>query len=87
MNNQKAPRASIIIPAFNESASIGYVIDGCAALSGDYQIIVINDGSTDGTGEILNKMSATVWELAGRDGRWEPSARQAHLMARYAIAA
>jgi glycosyltransferase involved in cell wall biosynthesis len=57
MNNRQAPRASIVIPAFNESASIGHVIDGCAALRGDYQIIVINDGSTDGTGEILDSKS------------------------------
>ena len=57
MNYQQAPRASIVIPAFNESASIGYVIDGFAAIRGDYQIIVIDDGSTDRTGEILDRAS------------------------------
>jgi glycosyltransferase involved in cell wall biosynthesis len=57
VNCPQVPRASIIIPAFNESGSIKYVIDGFAAIAGDYEIIVINDASTDGTGEILNSMS------------------------------
>jgi glycosyltransferase involved in cell wall biosynthesis len=56
MNNQ-LPKASIVIPAFNESGSIARVIDGFKTLGEDFQIIVINDGSTDATGDILNTTS------------------------------
>src|SRR4051794_34936971 len=52
------PRASIIIPAFNESASIKAVVDGFAEMARDYEIIVVDDGSTDETGEILDRMSS-----------------------------
>ena len=51
------PRASIVIPAFNESASIAHVLEGLATIPGDYQIIVVNDGSTDGTRELLENTS------------------------------
>lgn len=47
---------SIIIPVYNEEASIGRVIDEVLAVDfGSYkmEIIVINDGSTDKTGWIL----------------------------------
>ena len=42
-------RISFIIPAFNEEASIGDVLDRVAALGLDAQVIVVDDGSTDGT--------------------------------------
>jgi glycosyltransferase involved in cell wall biosynthesis len=42
-------RVSFIIPAFNEEASIGDVLDRVAALGLDRQVIVVDDGSTDGT--------------------------------------
>jgi glycosyltransferase involved in cell wall biosynthesis len=50
-----AVKLSIIIPAFNEAATIKDVIDAVKALKIDKEIIVVDDGSTDGTREILNK--------------------------------
>lgn len=41
---------SILIPAFNEAASIGKTIESCLEQSRPAdQIIVVNDASTDGT--------------------------------------
>ena len=44
---------SIIIPALNEEATIKGVVDRCLALPLETQVIVVNDGSTDKTREIL----------------------------------
>jgi glycosyltransferase involved in cell wall biosynthesis len=46
-------RVSFLIPAYNESASIGEVLDRVHALPFDKQVIVVDDGSTDGTGDLV----------------------------------
>jgi glycosyltransferase involved in cell wall biosynthesis len=46
-------RVSFLIPAFNEEATIGEVLDRIEALGRDAQVIVVDDGSTDGTAAIL----------------------------------
>lgn len=47
---------SIVIPAYNEESKIGSVLDNLAAVIGeDGEIIVVDDGSSDGTAEIVKK--------------------------------
>jgi len=46
---------SIIVPALNEEYTIQELLDRLLALPVSKQIIVINDGSDDRTGEILNQ--------------------------------
>jgi glycosyltransferase involved in cell wall biosynthesis len=53
-------RVSFLIPAYNEAATIGEVLERIAALSLDAQVVVVDDGSTDGTGEIAEAAGATV---------------------------
>ncbi|RPJ70823.1 MAG: glycosyltransferase family 2 protein [Acidobacteria bacterium] len=50
------PLLSIIVPVFNEAGTLAAVLDRlrCIALPIDREIIVVNDGSTDGTGDILS---------------------------------
>jgi glycosyltransferase involved in cell wall biosynthesis len=43
-------RTSIVIPAFNEAASIGAVVRDLTATAGWHEIIVVDDGSADDTG-------------------------------------
>lgn len=46
-------RLSIIIPVFNERATVLTVLDRVQAAGHDAEIIVVDDGSTDGSREIL----------------------------------
>jgi len=51
---------SFLIPAFNEEATIGEVLERIASLELDAQVIVVDDGSTDGTAAIAESHGATV---------------------------
>ena len=51
---------SIVIPAFNESASIAEVVGVLRAAAPWRQIIVVDDGSSDGTGDRAATAGATV---------------------------
>ena len=46
-------KLSVIIPAFNESSTIGLVLDRLSLLQSDIEVIVIDDGSNDGTLSIV----------------------------------
>ncbi|MEO6236076.1 MAG: glycosyltransferase family 2 protein [Vicinamibacterales bacterium] len=51
---------SVIIPAFNESHSIAEVVGILRAAAPWREIIVVDDGSSDGTGDIAAAAGATV---------------------------
>lgn len=52
----KPPALSVIIPAFNEAKTIRRVVDSVNSLEICKQIIVVDDGSTDGTQEAIRAM-------------------------------
>jgi glycosyltransferase involved in cell wall biosynthesis len=56
-------RVLVIIPAFNEEATIAGVIREIQSLKAGYVIVVVNDGSTDGTYEEAKKEGALVIPL------------------------
>ena len=45
-------KVSFVVPAYNEARTIGEVLGRIGALGLDTQVIVVDDGSTDGTGEV-----------------------------------
>lgn len=49
----KNPDLSVLIPALNEENTIKEVVDRVLAVPLSVEVIVVNDGSTDRTGEIL----------------------------------
>ena len=51
-------RVSFLVPAYNEAATIIQVLERVAALELDKQIIVVDDGSTDGTGDLAEQWGA-----------------------------
>jgi glycosyltransferase involved in cell wall biosynthesis len=53
-------KVSFLIPAYNEAATIGEVLDRIERLDFDKQVIVVDDGSTDETGAIAEQHGATV---------------------------
>jgi glycosyltransferase involved in cell wall biosynthesis len=53
-------RVSFLVPAYNEEATLGEVLDRIAALGLDAQVIVVDDGSTDRTAAIAEERGATV---------------------------
>ena len=54
---------SIVIPAYNESDAIAGVIDVLRSAGPWHQIIVVDDGSSDGTGDRAAAAGATVVKL------------------------
>jgi glycosyltransferase involved in cell wall biosynthesis len=52
------PRVSVIMPAYNHAAYIRQAIDSVLAQSfGDFELIVHDDGSMDGTADVLRSMA------------------------------
>jgi glycosyltransferase involved in cell wall biosynthesis len=49
---------SFLIPAYNEAATIGEVLERIDALGLDTQIVVVDDGSTDATASIVEAFAA-----------------------------
>jgi glycosyltransferase involved in cell wall biosynthesis len=54
------PDLTILIPALNEEATIREVLERCLAVPLSKQIVVINDGSTDSTAEILKAFGEKI---------------------------
>ena len=48
-------RLSIVIPVYNEAATVGALIDRVRELPIDKELIIVNDGSRDGTREALRR--------------------------------
>lgn len=56
-------KTALIIPAYNEEASIGVLLDEVRTCLPDIHVIVVSDGSMDGTVAIAQKHGATVLDL------------------------
>lgn len=53
-------KISVVIPAYNEGAVIGKTVDRIRELYPDYEIIVVNDGSSDNTSQEAEQAGARV---------------------------
>lgn len=59
----RIPRVSIVIPVYDERECLPALLDEvAAAMSGvedAYEVVLVDDGSTDGSGELLDEVSAS----------------------------
>lgn len=71
MSQGLRPEVTVLVPALNEQATIGEVIDRLLALPMATQIIVVDDGSTDNTPQILQSYGERILVLtnATRGGK------------------
>ncbi|MDJ0783396.1 MAG: glycosyltransferase family 2 protein [Desulfosarcinaceae bacterium] len=56
-----AATVSIIIPAFNESHCIGHLIESIKELYPHFEVVVVDDGSSDATAQVAAAAGATVY--------------------------
>jgi dolichol-phosphate mannosyltransferase len=54
-----AERALVIVPTYNERENIRRLIDAVLRQDGRIEMLVVDDGSPDGTGEIVQEIQAT----------------------------
>src|ERR1700742_3328257 len=72
-------RISTIIPAYNSATTIARAVDSAAAQNfDDQEIIVVNDGSTDGTAGILESYGREIIAIS-QPNRGRAAARNAGL--------
>jgi O-antigen biosynthesis protein len=62
---EQHPKVSVVVPAYNAAATLGACLDSLAHLNyPDYETVVVDDGSTDSTGEVAAR--AGVRALRGQ---------------------
>jgi glycosyltransferase involved in cell wall biosynthesis len=63
----KTPSISVFFPAYNDAGTIASLVvladKTCRQLTDDYEVIVVNDGSPDHTGDILAELAAKYANL------------------------
>lgn len=69
MENSKENTVTILIPAYNEAATIKETVQAVIALPNVNQVIVINDGSEDATGQLAREAGAEVVNLSQNLGK------------------
>lgn len=63
LHNQpsKRPDVTVLLPAYNEAKIIGDIVRQIRKIYPDYEVLVIDDGSTDNTTQVALDAGANVW--------------------------
>ncbi len=69
------PRAVIVVPAFNEAVGIERAVRSFAASDyPDYEVVVVDDGSTDGTAELVQALGLPGVRVLSQANAGKPAA-------------
>ena len=60
-------RVSFLVPAYNEAATVVELLERVTALDLDKQIVVVDDGSTDGTGDLADGWACLLYTSDAAD--------------------
>jgi glycosyltransferase involved in cell wall biosynthesis len=61
------PRVITVIPAYNEEATIGQVVEGCLRV--DREVVVVDDGSVDATARIVGRLPVKLLRNTRNSGK------------------
>src|SRR5436190_9633268 len=76
------PRVSVVMPAYNAARHVGEAVRSVLAQrDADFELLVVDDGSTDGTAEALGGIRDPRLRLLRQENRGEGGARNAGLAA------
>ena len=62
-NSEKSQRVLVIMPAYNEAASLPALVGGLRALYPEFDVLVVDDGSTDQTASIVSRLPVRLISL------------------------
>ena len=55
------PKITVILPAYNEEQVVGETVKNIKELHPDFEVLVVDDGSTDSTMQVAIDAGASVW--------------------------
>src|SRR5688500_7201655 len=80
MISRGIPRVSVIVPAFNQARYLPETVDSVLRQSfKDFEVIIIDDGSTDDTPDVARSILDTRVQYARQANRGPSAARNAGL--------
>src|SRR5258707_4901962 len=69
-NVTRLPRLSVLLPVYNAAESVARAVESILGQSfADFEVIIVDDGSTDGSDEILRRFQDPRVHLSSRENR------------------